>query len=63
LEQGGAAALLSAAPPAGFIFGPLIGAALYQAGHALPLIASAIVVGALALYAFLVTGRRPLGSG
>ncbi|MFN7055728.1 MFS transporter [Hyphomonas sp.] len=62
-EQGSAAALLSAAPPAGFIFGPLIGAALYQAGHALPLIASAIVVGALALYAFLVTARRPLGTG
>lgn len=62
-EQGAAAALLSAAPPAGFIFGPLIGAALYQMNHALPLIASAVLVGSLAVYAMLVTARRPLGQG
>ena len=62
-EQGAAAALLSAAPPAGFIFGPLIGAALYQVNHALPLIASAVLVGSLAVYAMLVTARRPLGQG
>ncbi|MEQ9505093.1 MAG: MFS transporter [Hyphomonas sp.] len=62
-EQGAAAALMSAAPPAGFIFGPLIGAGLYQVDHALPLIASAVVVGGLAVYAFLVTGKQPLPNG
>lgn len=56
-EQGAAAALMSAAPPAGFIFGPLIGAALYQVDHALPLIASALLVGGLAVYAWRVTAR------
>lgn len=60
-EQGAAAALMSAAPPAGFIFGPLIGAGLYQLNHALPLIASAVLVGSLAVYAMLVTARRPAG--
>lgn len=59
-EQGAAAALMSAAPPAGFIFGPLIGAGLYQLNHALPLIASAVLVGSLAVYAMLVTARQPL---
>jgi len=56
-EQGAAAALMSAAPPAGFIFGPLIGAGLYQIDHALPLIASAVVVGGLAIYAWFAVGR------
>lgn len=59
-EQGAAAALMSAAPPAGFIFGPLIGAGLYQLNHALPLIASAVLVGSLAVYAMLVTARQPV---
>jgi MFS family permease len=62
-EQGAAAALMSAAPPAGFIFGPLIGAGLYQVDHALPLIVSAILVGGLAVYAWRVTGRQPMPSG
>ena len=62
-EQGAAAALMSAAPPAGFIFGPLIGAGLYQVNHALPLIVSAILVGGLAVYAWRVTGRQPMPSG
>lgn len=62
-EQGAAAALMSAAPPAGFIFGPLIGAALYRVDHALPLIASALLMTGLAAYAVLVTSRRPLGTG
>jgi len=57
-EQGSAAALMSAAPPAGFIFGPLIGAGLYQVDHALPLIASAVLVGGLAVYAWFVIGRK-----
>ena len=59
-EQGSAAALLAAAPPAGFIFGPLIGATLYSIMPSLPLVASASVVGILAVYAFVVTARRPL---
>jgi hypothetical protein len=49
---------MSAAPPAGFIFGPLIGAGLYQIDHALPLIASAALVGGLAVYAWFVIGRK-----
>lgn len=59
-EQGSAAALLAAAPPAGFIFGPLIGAVLYSAMPSLPLVASAVIVGILAIYAFTVTTRKPL---
>ena len=57
-EQGAAAALMSAAPPSGFIFGPLIGAGLYQVDHALPLIASAILMACLAAYAYFVTARK-----
>ena len=60
-EQGAAAALMSAAPPAGFIFGPLIGAGLYRIDHALPLIASAVLMTGLTAYALLVTARRPIG--
>ena len=60
-EQGSAAALLAAAPPSGFIFGPLIGASLYQLGAPLPLYASAFVMALLGAYAVLVVGRRPLG--
>lgn len=60
-EQGSAAALLAAAPPAGFIFGPLIGATLYQIGAPLPLYVSAVVMAGLGAYAFLVVAHRPLG--
>jgi MFS family permease len=57
-EQGAAAALMSAAPPAGFIFGPLIGAALYKyAGHAVPLIASAVLMTGLTIYAWTLTRK------
>ncbi len=59
-EQGAAAALLSAAPPAGFIFGPLIGAALYRITPQIPLLVSALLMGALAVYALIVTARKPL---
>jgi len=59
-EQGSAAALLAAAPPAGFIFGPLLGAALYQWAAPLPLYASASVMAILGVYAVLVVARRPL---
>ncbi|MEL6664498.1 MAG: MFS transporter [Pseudomonadota bacterium] len=60
-EQGSAAALLAAAPPAGFIFGPLLGASLYQIGAPLPLYMSAAVMAVLGAYAVLVVGRRPIG--
>ena len=60
-EQGSAAALLAAAPPAGFIFGPLLGATLYQIGAPLPLYMSAAVMAVLGAYAVLVVGRRPIG--
>lgn len=60
-EQASAAALLAAAPPSGFIFGPLLGAGLYQIAAPLPLYASAGVMAALGLYAVLVVARRPLG--
>ena len=62
-EQGSAAALLAVAPPAGFIFGPVIGAWLYGVHYSLPLMASAALVGVLAVYALLVTSRRPLTHG
>ncbi|MEM9179209.1 MAG: MFS transporter [Pseudomonadota bacterium] len=60
-EQASAAALLAAAPPAGFIFGPLIGATLYQFAAPLPLYVSAGVMGLLGAYAILVVARRPIG--
>ncbi|MAV50433.1 MAG: MFS transporter [Hyphomonadaceae bacterium] len=51
-EQASAAALLAAAPPAAFIFGPLIGAFLYQASMQLPFLLSSVVMAVLAAYAF-----------
>lgn len=60
-EQASAAALLAAAPPAGFIFGPLIGATLYQFAAPLPLYVSAGVMALLGAYAILVVARRPIG--
>ncbi len=59
-EQGSAAALLSAAPPAGFIFGPILGAGLYQLAHYIPFYVAAAVMAVLATYAFTVTRHRPL---
>lgn len=62
-EQGAAAALMSAAPPAGFIFGPLIGAALYKyAGQAAPLIVSALLMAGLTIYAWTLTRKAPAPS-
>lgn len=60
-EQAAAASLLAAAPPSGFIFGPLIGAGLYSITPKLPFYTAAIVMGVLAVYAFMVTSKRPLG--
>ena len=51
-EQSSAAALLAAAPPSGFIFGPLIGAGLYQIARPLPFMVAAAVMFVLAAYAF-----------
>jgi MFS family permease len=58
-EQGSAAALMAAAPPAGFIFGPLIGAVLYGVDHALPLVASAVLMTGLTIYAWTLTRKAP----
>ena len=60
-DPASAAALLAAAPPSGFIFGPLIGAPLYQFAAPLPLYVSAGVMGLLGAYAILVVARRPIG--
>ncbi len=57
-EQGGAAALLSAAPPSGFIFGPLLGATLYSAEHRLPLFVSASMMAILLFYVLVLRPRR-----
>lgn len=62
-EQGSAAALLAVAPPAGFIFGPLLGAGLYKLSPALPLLGAGAMIGALAAYALLVSSRKPLTPG
>ena len=59
-EQASAAALLSAAPPAGFIIGPLMGASLYMASPILPLLIGAMIMGTLSVYAIMVTARRPI---
>ncbi|MEL6857857.1 MAG: MFS transporter [Pseudomonadota bacterium] len=59
-EQGSAAALLSAAPPAAFIFGPLLGAGLYQISAPLPFYASALVMALLGVYALKIVAKRPL---
>ncbi|MEM1087237.1 MAG: MFS transporter [Pseudomonadota bacterium] len=53
-EQAGAAALLSAAPPSGFIFGPLIGAGLYEIAPALPFYVAASVMACLGVYALQI---------
>ena len=49
-EQGRAAALLSAAPPSGFVVGPLLGSALYMLNPRLPLFVSASVMAVLLGY-------------
>ena len=57
-EQGSAAALLAAAPPSGFIFGPLLGAALYTLDTHLPLIFSAAMMVVLLAYRLYRETRR-----
>lgn len=58
-EQGGAAGLLSAAPPAGFVLGPLLGAWLYMFNRSLPLIVSAVAMSTLLGFVLLrMRGRR-----
>lgn len=56
-EQGSAAALLSAAPPSGFIFGPLIGAGLYQIATPLPFYVAAGSMLLLTIYALSLNAK------
>ena len=53
-EQASAAALVAAAPPAGFVVGPLLGAALYMANPQLPLTISSAAMAVLCAYALIV---------
>ena len=57
-EQASAAALLSSAPPAGFIVGPLMGAFLYMQSPQLPLIVSGLCIGGLGAYATYLWARE-----
>ncbi|MEM0986544.1 MAG: MFS transporter [Pseudomonadota bacterium] len=50
VEQGSVATLIAAAPPAGFIVGPLLGAMLYSLHAELPLMVSASMMVGLWLY-------------
>ncbi len=61
-EQASAAALLAAAPPSGFIFGPLIGASLYSLASPLPFYVAATMMAVLAVYAFTITSKREIES-
>ncbi|MEO0982105.1 MAG: MFS transporter [Pseudomonadota bacterium] len=61
-EQAAAAGLLSAAPPAGFILGPLAGALLYDVATPLPLVVSAAAMFGLAAYALIITPRRRIAA-
>ncbi len=58
-EQGGAAAVLSSAPPWAFVIGPLVGAMLYRVHQNAPLLVSAGVMALLCLYAL----RRTVKAG
>ena len=58
-EQGAAASLLAFAPPAGYVAGPILGAELYQIYGPLPLIFSAVMIGALGVAAYLLLINRP----
>ncbi len=53
-EYGAVAGLLAAAPTAGIIFGPLIGAALYGIAPNMPMLLGAAVMGVLSVYAFMI---------
>ncbi|MEO1404984.1 MAG: MFS transporter [Pseudomonadota bacterium] len=57
-EQAAAAAVLSSAPPWAFVIGPLLGAWLYGMHPNAPLIASAVLMACLYVYALIVTVRR-----
>ena len=51
-EQGAAAGLLSAAPAAGFLFGPSLSATLYTVSHSYPFAANALLIGIAGLAAW-----------
>lgn len=59
-EQGAAAALVAAAAPAGFVVGPLLGAAVYMVNHQLPLAISGAVMAVLCVYAVLVVRKMAI---
>ncbi|MCI4643775.1 MAG: MFS transporter [Hyphomonadaceae bacterium] len=56
-EQGAAAALVAAAPPAGFVVGPLLGAGLYMLSPVLPLTACTVAMGLFLAYTLLFLRR------
>lgn len=58
-EQGAAAGLMAAAPPAGFVIGPVFGAELYQIFPPLPLIFSAVLMTSLGIVAYRLLLTRP----
>ncbi len=58
-EYGAVAGLLAAAPTAGIIFGPLIGATLYGIAPNMPMLFGAGVIAVLAVYAFLIDVPNP----
>ena len=58
MDQGGAAAVMAAAPGYGFVIGPLIGAGLYMLNDDFPLMTSAGVLGVLFLMVLTLMKRR-----
>jgi len=58
-EQGSAASLMSAAPPGGYILGPVLGAWLYMLNPVLPLLISTIAIIGLLAYAMFGRLGRP----
>jgi len=58
-EQGGVAGLIGSAMSAGFIFGPALGAGLYEYGQIVPLQLNAVIMGAMLIGSlFLAFGPR-----
>ena len=58
-EQGGVAGLIGSAMSAGFIFGPALGAGLYEYGQVIPLWVNAAILGAMFVGSlFLAFGPR-----
>jgi MFS family permease len=58
-EQGAAAGLLTAAPTLGMIFGPFLGAVLYEMSATWPMLAGAVCSALVGVYFFFVTIPDP----